>query len=271
MEEQKGAAEAESLLEDLGFDSLPVRVESFINSISDSSYPIGIEFHAFSSDQFLGQAVGNDAGAGIIVNSNIPDSRRLNFTAAHEAGHVCMHIMKGLSQNFECGDSELRDYFNNPFERQANGFAAGLLMPRRLVKTITDGDVNWHNIKQISDKCDTSLEAAFRRLSWLEKAPVAMVIHHNKQFKRFVTTKRFEFYIQQTNLSNEQVASCTTAIHEGFPSDFESVDSIDWVTPEHRGIRLNELYASSILLNDGFVYTLLSYDDDCLEDADVDD
>ncbi|PYE33902.1 uncharacterized protein DUF955 [Idiomarina fontislapidosi] len=271
MEEQKGAAEAESLLEDLGFDSLPIKVEQFINAVSDNSFPINIEFHGFSADQFLGKAVGSDEGAAIIVNSNIPDSRRLNFTAAHEAGHVCMHIMQGVSQNFACGDSELRDYFKNPLERQANGFASGLLMPKRLVKSITDGDINWYNIKQISDKCDTSLEAAFRRLSWLEKAPVAMVIHQNKQFKRFVSTKHFDFYIQQTNLSNEQMASCTNAIHEGFPSDFDSVDPIDWVTPEHKGMHLSELYASSILLNEGFIYTILSYDDDCLEDTDVDD
>lgn len=268
MEEQKGAMEAESLLEDLGFDQLPINVEKFIKAVSDESFPISMEFHAFSSGQFLGKAAGNEKGAGIIINSNIPDPRRLNFTAAHEAGHVCMHIMPGSSQDFSCGNSELGDYFRDPFERQANGFASGLLMPKRLVKPLTDGDVNWQNIKQISDKCDTSLEAVFRRLSWLEKAPVAMVIHQNKQFKRFVPTKHFNFYINQTNLSSEQMASSTNVSQEVFPNDFEVVDPIDWVTPERDGMKLQELYASSIVLKDGFIYTLLSYDDDCLEEAD---
>ncbi|EGQ8013968.1 MULTISPECIES: ImmA/IrrE family metallo-endopeptidase [Gammaproteobacteria] len=269
MEEQKGAKEAESLLEDLGFDQLPIKVNQFINTISDESFPIRVEFHAFVSDQFLGKAIGNQDGAGIIINSNIPDSRRLNFTAAHETGHVCMHIMQGHSKDFECGNSELGDYFKDPLERQANGFASGLLMPKRLVKPLTDGDVNWHNIKQISDLCDTSLEAVFRRLSWLEKAPVAMVIHQNKQFKRFVPTKYFNFYINQTNLSSEQLASCTNVSQEAFPSDFDVVDPIDWVTPERDGMKLLELYASSIVLKDGFIYTLLSYDDDCLEEVDT--
>lgn len=91
MEEQKGAKEAESLLEDLGFDQLPIKVNKFINTVSDESFPIRVEFHAFVSDQFLGKAIGNQDGAGIIINSNIPDSRRLNFTArprlyAHYAG-----------------------------------------------------------------------------------------------------------------------------------------------------------------------------------------
>lgn len=271
MEEQKGAAEAESLLEDLGFDQLPIKVEQFIGAVSDESFPISMEFHAFSSDQFLGKALGNNEGAAIIINKNIPDPRRLNFTAAHEVGHVCMHLMQGSSQNFECGNSELGDYFNNPLERQANGFASGLLMPRSLVKPLTDGDVNWRNIKQISDQCDTSLEAVFRRLSWLEKAPVALVIHQNKQFKRFVPTKHFDFYIQQNNLSSEQVASCTNVSHEAYPIKFDSVDPEDWVAPERKGMRLTELYASSILLNNGFIYTLLSYDEDCLEEAEMED
>ncbi len=266
MEEQKGAMEAESLLEDLGFDQLPIKVNEFIDAVSDESFPISMELHAFSSEQFLGKAAGNDEGAAIIINSNIPDSRRLNFTAAHEAGHVCMHVMPGTSQNFSCGNKELGDYFRDPFERQANGFAAGLLMPKRLVKKLTDGDVNWQNIKHISDKCDTSLEAVFRRLSWLEKAPVAMVIHHNKQFKRFVPTSHFDFYIQQTNLSSEQLEACTNISQESYPRDFDLVDPIDWVSPERKGMRLNELYISSIMFNDGFVYTLLSYDDDCLEE-----
>ena len=265
MEEQKGAMEAESLLEDLGFDQLPIKVNEFIDAVSDESFPISMEVHAFSSEQFLGKAAGNDEGAAIIINSNIPDSRRLNFTAAHEAGHVCMHIMQGASQGFSCGNKELGDYFRDPFERQANGFAAGLLMPKVLVRKLADGDVNWANIKHVSDKCDTSLEAVFRRLSWLEKAPVAMVIHQNKQFKRFVPTENFEFYIEKTNLTTEQVEACTNVSQEGFPNDFDVVDPIDWVTPERKGMRLNDLYVSSIMLNDGFVYTLLSYDDDCFD------
>ncbi|RJG51400.1 ImmA/IrrE family metallo-endopeptidase [Motilimonas pumila] len=267
MEEQKGAKEAESLLEDLGFDHLPINVNQFINAISDESFPVSIEFFAFESDQFLGKAVGNENGAGIIINSNIPDSRRLNFTAAHEIGHVCMHIMQGSSQNFACGNSEMGDYFKDPLERQANGFASGLLMPRRLVKPLTDGEVNWHNIKQISDFCNTSLEAVFRRLAWLEKAPVAMVIHQNKQFKRFVPTAHFDFYIQKTNLSTDQLASCVDVNYQAYPNKYDVVDPIDWVVPKRNGILLTELYASSILLKDGFIYTLLSYDDDCLEEV----
>ena len=266
MEEKKGAMEAESLLADLGFDQLPISVNQFINAVSDESFPVSMEFHAFASDQFLGKAVGNEDGAGIIININIPNSRPLNFTAAHEAGHVCMHIMQGSSQNFACGNSEIGDYFKDPLERQANGFASGLLMPKRLVKPLTDGDVNWHNIKQISDLCDTSLEAVFRRLSWLEKAPVAMVIHQNKQFKRFVPTAHFDFYIQKTNLSADQLASCVNVNDQAYPSDFDAVDPTDWITPERNGMLLTELYASSILLKDGFIYTLLSYDDDCLEE-----
>lgn len=268
MEENKGATEAESLLEDLGFDHLPIKVETFINEVSDENFPISMEFHAFSSDKFLGKAIGNEGSAAIVINSNIKDPRRLNFTSAHEAGHVCMHIMEGVSQNFSCGNSELGDYFKNPFERQANGFASGLLMPKRLITSLTDGDVNWQNIKQISDKCDASLEAVFRRLSWLERAPVAMVIHQNGLFRRFISAKQFEFFIQKLNLSADQLECSVDVASEKYPSDFELVDPIDWVEPANKGLILNELYCSTIMLKNGFSYSLLTYDDDCFEDSD---
>ncbi len=73
-------------------------------------------------------------------------------------------------------------------------------------------------------------------------------------------------YIQKTNLSADQLASCVNVNDQAYPSDFDAVDPTDWITPERNGMLLTELYASSILLKDGFIYTLLSYDDDCLEE-----
>jgi len=268
MEEQKGATEAEYILESLGFDQLPINPENVVNNISDTSYPVKITFRNFSSEQFLGRAIGNDEKAEIVVNTNIPEARRVNFTSAHEIGHVCMHIMPQQKLNFSCGINEINDSYKDPYERQANGFASALLMPRQLVKVLTDGDVNWNNIKQVSDACNTSLEATFRRMSWIEKAPVAMVIHQNNMFKRFIATDRFDFYIEKSNLSYEQIQLCVDVTMDQFPADYDSVDPLDWINPEKKGLKLTELYVSSIKLTNGFVYTILSYDDDCIEDID---
>ncbi|MCU7837030.1 MAG: ImmA/IrrE family metallo-endopeptidase [gamma proteobacterium symbiont of Taylorina sp.] len=68
---------------------------------------------------------------------------------AHEIGHVCMHIMSKTPQIFECGDNEINNLHNDPKELEANGFAAGLLMPEYLITDLTDNNLNWLNIKNI--------------------------------------------------------------------------------------------------------------------------
>ena len=268
IEEQKGAAEAEALLEDLGFAALPVIPVDVANSIHSDDFKLIMEYQDFQSDKILGKAEGNSKGALVYINENIPDPGRSNFTASHEIGHVCMHIMPQRKLSFECGAYELNDPFNDPIEKEANGFASGLLLPKRLIAQHSDCDVNWKNISTLSNLCEASLEAIFRRLSFLEKSPSAFIIHKNGTFKRFVTSKNFDFYIERSPLSNHQKSLVINIKEEPYPEDFDSVDASDWVNPHAKGMNLETIYSSTILLNDGFTYTILSYDDDCLIDED---
>lgn len=263
IEEQRGAAEAEQLLEDLGFDSLPIAPSEVAESISCDHFKLILEKVSFKSDRILGKAEGNDRAALIYVNANIPDPRRFNFTAAHEIGHVCMHIMPKIQLAFECGSKELNNPFDDPIEKEANGFASGLLMPKRLIMLHSDNDVNWSNISRISEICDASLEAVYRRMSFLNHTPSAMVIHRNGKFKRFVASSNFEFYIERSSLSAYQLELAIDVKEEAYPSAFETVDASDWVNPLSKGMSLESIYASSVLLNEGFTYTILTYDDDC--------
>ncbi|MEM8497834.1 MAG: ImmA/IrrE family metallo-endopeptidase [Pseudomonadota bacterium] len=264
IEEQKGATEAENLLEDLGFDSLPIRPKAIVSAINCDDFSVVMEEQHFDSDKILGKAVGNDKGALIYLNANIPDPGRSKFTAAHEIGHVSMHIIPQLKMKFECGSRELSNPFNDPIERQANGFASGLLMPRSLLKKQSDFEINWTNIHSISELCGASLEAVYRRLSFLEKGPSAMVIHHNGKFRRFVVSDNFDFFIEKSPLSHDQKSVAVDVNEDAFPSDFDTVDASDWVNPCSKGITLESVYSCTILLNDGYTYTLLSYDDDCI-------
>ncbi len=141
VEERKGALEAEELLEDLGFDTLPITPNQVAASIDCDQFRLVLEEKIFTSDGILGKAEGNNKGALIYVNANITDKRRLNFTAAHEIGHVCMHIMQQKKMSFECGAKELYNPYNDPIEKEANGFASGLLMPRRLISANFNGDI----------------------------------------------------------------------------------------------------------------------------------
>jgi len=266
IEEQKGIAEAENTLEDLGFDRLPVKPIEVVQAISSNDFQVVMETHDFSSNKILGKAQGNDSAALIYLNKNIPDTGRFNFTAAHEIGHVCMHIMPQKKMVFECGSKELSNPFDDPIEQQANGFASGLLMPKQLISKLTDGELNWKNIHSISSNCSSSLEATFRRMLLLAKGPFALVIHQNGRYKRFVASDNFGFYINNPPLSTEQKELLVDVKDQSFPSDFDEVDALDWVNPQYRGDTLESLYVSSILLNEGFSYSLLTHDDDCFSE-----
>ncbi len=266
IEEQKGISEAENTLEDLGIDQLPIVPSEVVNVISSDDFKVVMEVHDFSSEKILGKANGNDSAALIYLNKNIPNKGRFNFTAAHEIGHVCMHIMPQKKMSFECGSKELSNPFNDPIEQQANGFASGLLMPKQLICGLTDGEINWENIHIVSSKCVSSLEATFRRMLLLTKEPFAFVIHHNGKYKRSVRSDNFDFYINNPPLSFYQKELLVDIKDEPYPSDFDEIDASDWVNPQYRGDALESLYVSSIILNEGFSYSLLTYDDDCFSE-----
>ena len=266
IEEQKGASEAESLTEDLGFTSLPITPLTVVGAINSNDFKVVMEYQDFNSNKILGKAEGNNKGALIYINSNIPDTGRANFTAAHEIGHVCMHIIPQKKMSFECGSKELTNPFDNPIEKEANGFASGLLLPKNLISTITDGEINWENIYITATTCRTSLEATYRRMSFLNTSPSALIIHQNGTFKRFVASDNFGFYINRSPLSIDQKSLCVDINDNDCPAEFDTVDASDWVNPYLRGDVLNVIYSSSIILNDEFTYTIISYDDECFSD-----
>tara|TARA_R110000787_G_scaffold209044_1_gene319101 strand:- start:3974 stop:4786 length:813 start_codon:yes stop_codon:yes gene_type:complete len=261
---QKGIADAESLLEDLGYNTLPVKPFEIARSIHCDDFKLQMELHPFKSEAILGRAEGNSKAALVYINENIPDDGRLNFTAAHELGHVCMHIMPMIKTSFECGKKELSNSFNDPVEQEANGFASGLLIPERLTTSLTDGDINWSNIDIVSSACEASLEATYRKMAQTDGSPSAMIIHQNGQFRRFVSMNDFGYYIGNSPLSSDQRASLVDIKTDPYPNDFDEVDASDWVSPYSKHGSLSTIYCSSVLLNDGFSYTLLTYDDDCL-------
>ena len=268
IEEQRGTSVAENLLEDLGFDSLPILPAEIVRAIDSDDFRVVMEHKNFSSDRILGKAEGNSHGALIYVNQNVSDPGRLRFTEAHEVGHVCMHIMEQTKMSFECGSKELSNPFDDPVEKEANGFASGLLLPQRLICGLTDDEVTWSNIRKISSECEASLEATYRRVSILDKSPTAFVIHKDGEFRRFVPSTNFEFYIERSPLSSAQKALCTDVTEQSYPSSFDTVDASEWVNPYFKGMTLSKIYSSSIILNDGFTYSIICYDDDCFEEDD---
>tara|TARA_R110001592_G_scaffold142385_1_gene364454 strand:- start:2307 stop:3134 length:828 start_codon:yes stop_codon:yes gene_type:complete len=270
-EEQEGIRVAEGLLDAFGMDTLPIKPELVVLEINSASFKVEFIEQEFS-ENILGRAIGNERAAVISVRNSIAPRERYNFTLAHEIGHVCMHISFGKKSVFNCGESEFSSSspHNDPYERQANGFASGLLMPRTLIKSITDGEMVWKNISTIGKQCGSSLEASYRRLSKLSRTPSAMIIHKNngESFSRFIASDNFDFFIKREALSCDQKMLSVDIKIDRFPNSLETVDASDWIDPTKRGITLRTIYASTIALESGFLYTLLSYDDECIEEDD---
>ena len=133
--------QAQNLVEDYFYNSdwelkAPVPVERIAES--HLGYDIEITNEGlFEDPDFLG-GIHFDAKL-IQVNGSIEDQEgRYNFTIAHELGHHCLHKDVFLEMETN-GGIMCREQGNKPIaERQADYFAASLLMPRKLVMKAFD-------------------------------------------------------------------------------------------------------------------------------------
>ena len=91
--------EAETLLEDLGFVSMPILVEDVCRKVGN----IDIIEKNMSSNRFNGISIGNERDVKILINNNINNHHRKRFTKAHELGHAILHIFtdKKFTINFK--------------------------------------------------------------------------------------------------------------------------------------------------------------------------
>lgn len=97
-----------------------------------------IKFREVDSEDvdFVGALTqGSNCQIYIMINGNIGNEGRKNFTIAHELGHY--FLSHQLTQtSFYCSEEEIVEegLKKNPIEREANYFASCLLMPEEKVK-----------------------------------------------------------------------------------------------------------------------------------------
>lgn len=105
----------------------------------------------------------------------------LNFTLAHELGHICIESHQSLftgNQAHFSGDGFSGS--KNLHERQADHFAASFLMPeapcRRLLDGIPDDEAGLQSIVKLQKACNVSLTAAAIRYAELTSHIAAIVV-----------------------------------------------------------------------------------------------
>jgi len=120
--------------------------------------------------------VGNNFG--IMYATHVPSEGYQRFSVAHELGHYFLpgHIDAVLGIN-DTHESRAGFVSSDNYEREADQFAAELLMPenlfRRALKSCEDGLVG---IEQLAMQCGASLTATAIRYTKFASIPVAIVV-----------------------------------------------------------------------------------------------
>jgi len=115
---------------------------------------------------------------GIMYSSKFASEGFKRFTIAHELGHYFLdgHVQHLFGGGQQIHKSESGFTSADPYEREADAFAAGLLMPKGLFKAaIAQAGEGLEAIESLSETCVTSLTATSIRYASLTDDPVAVV------------------------------------------------------------------------------------------------
>lgn len=248
---------AEELVFDLGL-TLPIVPSDVCRELNSTSFHVTYQEKYLNSKKFCGISIGDRTGAEILVNAAIDNRGRKNFTAAHEIGHVLLHIQSGLQSQFECTNDDIyggNGDNNRVYEKEANEFASSLLMPKSLIgKSISRNDLSWQLVQTIGRDCKTSLEATARRIVRLSKDPCALVIHKNGQMWTPIKASSFSPFIENMPFP-DYLKTSPDIIDKDLPDSMLECDASDWLgdrkdLPErifYRSIR-NEEYDRTMTL-----------------------
>jgi Zn-dependent peptidase ImmA (M78 family) len=111
---------------------------------------------------------------GIMYATNIPSKGFQKFCIAHELGHYCIdgHSDALLSNGAHFSQAGFRS--SDPFEQEADYFAAALLMPELTFrKEMNRHDPGLTCVEELRKACETSLTATAIRYSGLTRDGVA--------------------------------------------------------------------------------------------------
>ncbi|HSA06774.1 MAG TPA: ImmA/IrrE family metallo-endopeptidase [Candidatus Gastranaerophilales bacterium] len=152
------------IIEDIAQEVLDLThaFENYTN-VSKISNALGLKVipALFNDNNIAGMLVYNDQEKAIYVNSTEIKERQ-RFTIAHEIGHFILHneLIQANKQNiFYRGD----DNSSKPEEKQANQFAASLLMPKKELERTLNSFEKIH-VEPIAEIFKVSKQMAYFRL-----------------------------------------------------------------------------------------------------------
>lgn len=130
------------------------------------------------------------------ISRHIPVAGRKRYTAAHELGH---YLLGHGSEVVRCRLHEIESWTPalRQEEREANTFAAELLMPADLVQPLIAATPDFRQVEAIAQLCGTSVTASAVRLVELSAYQVAVVWSEGGQVVWYRTSRELKRAIRR--------------------------------------------------------------------------
>ena len=164
----------------------------------------------------------------VVLSQTIRETTRRRFTLAHEIGHYLLPDQQEISE--PCGRVQIESWdetLAKP-ERDANRFAAEILMPRSIMLPYVRESPRFFHVQQISQACETSLTASAYRLTELSSFRVAMVWSEHACVQWYKPSQEFVRWIRKGPLDPNTFAFDVFG-GKTVPSSFESVPASAWL------------------------------------------
>jgi Zn-dependent peptidase ImmA (M78 family) len=137
----------------------------------DGKLPVDVKKIATSMGIRVSPNMGMNESGVIQISNGLPVIKynanealvRQRFTIAHEIGHFALGHLEGASKMFRDPASNFSSGANKPEEREANVFAARLLMPAKVVRYAVN-EKKIRNIERLADVFGVSQVAMKYRL-----------------------------------------------------------------------------------------------------------
>ncbi len=212
----------------------------------------------YGNTNFMGSLIRAEGKTIILVNTDIKNSGRINFTKTHELGHFILNH-KGVQ--FECSRSDMLDSTRKPLEIEANQFAKEFLLPAHMLRPISiSAPFDFDTIRAISNEFMVSkLVAAFRILDFHSGNYVVIGSNDNTIVYHGVSKSligKINFLKSGDSLHKNSFAKeCLTSNFR--MTGYESIDSKTWVKRNMSGSAISLKEYSRADKSSGSVLTLL--------------
>ncbi|MEO1032769.1 MAG: ImmA/IrrE family metallo-endopeptidase [Bacteroidota bacterium] len=176
-----------------------------------------------------GRILINNNDAIITIDSKIKHESQRNFVLAHEIGHLVLH--KDISELFSDTHKTLNEWFSKgKHENEANQFAAELLMPSHLFKTIVKGqELNLNLIRKTANYFGTSQTATLLKYREIGDYAISVIYLEGGVVRWKNESEDFPLkYLPIGSISQEGSVAHDFFEGNGLEDEPVLVDAIDW-------------------------------------------